>query len=80
MTPQKCAGINLNPSAIDLFRNEKGRLFILRLLASFLAQHRIGRDQLQARFLVLCPTNNWTFKWGCFIINHAPPNTHAGRV
>jgi radical SAM superfamily enzyme YgiQ (UPF0313 family) len=30
--------------------------------------------------LVLCPTNNWTFKWGCFIINHAPPNTHAGRV
>jgi hypothetical protein len=32
------------------------------------------------RRLVLCPTNNWTFKWGCFIINHAPPNTHAGRV
>jgi CRP-like cAMP-binding protein len=51
-----------------------------------LCHDRAGSDELPmtqefiSNMLVLCPTNNWTFKWGCFIINHAPPNTHAGRV
>jgi CBS domain-containing protein len=50
-----------------------GDVFVPRLFSC-----EPGDDIHQA--LVLCPTNNWTFKWGCFIINHAPPNTHAGRV
>jgi Type I restriction enzyme R protein N terminus (HSDR_N) len=60
---------------VEMFALCNGKEFIL-----FEVHQKEPVIYFQVSELMECPTNRWTFKPPCRILNHAPPNPRAGRV